>query len=254
MALTKRFIAITLWLALMGWFPASNAVESEGDRALRDRVRVQVQLGLGYMRSGRKELAQSNLDRAVAIAPNSPSAHAAMAVFKEYLGDYEAAETHFRKAISLSPSRAGVRNDYGNYLCRRGQYADADNQFRSAMADRLYASAEVLYMNAGLCSLRKGDLGLAEIYFRKALQRNPVFPQALEQLAAVSLKVRRYSAVLDYLGRYRSIARDTPSTLNMSIDALLQLGRREEAGRLRVELRRQFPASVLKTTKLTPSK
>ena len=232
-------------VALLGLHGCRHA-GAGGDAALtadedNRQADLQIRLGLAYLRGGDKRLAFNNLSTAVRGAPNYAPAHMAMAVLRESLDDREAAQAHYQRAAQLRPRDADIRNNFGNFLCRRQHYAAADRQFRAGLRDKLYAAPELLLSNAGLCALRRQDLGRAEMYFRQALTRNGRFAPALYQMANIRFRVGRYESSERYLQRFFQQGERTLNGLWLGVRVYRQLKQPDKARAMAEALRASFP-------------
>ena len=79
------------------------------------------------------EEVKSLIDRALALAPNSPEAHFALGVFF-YWGhrQYEAALTEFNRTLELQPNNASARQYCAAVYRRRGEWSRSVAQFQRA--------------------------------------------------------------------------------------------------------------------------
>lgn len=152
---------------------------------------LNVKLGLGYLEQGERPRAKTKLTHALALAPHLPETCGAMAYFREMVGDIAEANRLHREAIRVAVNKGAVYNNYAAYLCRQGQYAEADVFFQRALKDKTYARTAEVYENAGLCVLKSTSIldsahyEKAVNYFTQALNHDPnktQAKQALEQL------------------------------------------------------------------------
>jgi len=144
-----------------------------------------VQLGLSYLSQGNRQRAKEKLLKGLKQDPGSPSANDAMAYYLEITGDKENARKYYEKAMFLAHGKGASLNDYGAFLCRQGQYEDAEKYFKRAANDPDYINTALAYENAGFCALAKPDKTLAKYYFEKALMQDPGLirsQKALEEL------------------------------------------------------------------------
>jgi len=204
---------------------------------------INVELGIAYMRHGNKQAAMEKLQKALQEDPTLVKGHTAIAVLYEQLQEFEMAEQHFRRALQLAPKDSSANNNYGGFLCRRGHYAEAVKHFDLAAANPLYDQPELALTNAGLCLLREEKLDQAERYFREALKKNPFYPQALLNMARVSLQQQQYLSARAYLQRFQEVARHTPESLAVGIEAETALGDRDAVASYRLLLKNNFPTS-----------
>ncbi|WP_347259873.1 type IV pilus biogenesis/stability protein PilW [Rudaea sp.] len=209
-----------------------------------DRARPFVQLGQKYMELGKLELAQDNLLKALKYDRQSVNAHTLLATLYDRIGDRTQALQHYREAVQLAPKAGAENNNYGMYLCKLGQYAEARKYFDAAFADGFYAAKASAYTNAGTCELLgQGSLDLAEADFRKALAFEPNNAQALFQLANVLYKKNDFFKARAFVQRYDAVGQPSPDALSLARDIELKLGHADAARDYAQRLRDQFPES-----------
>jgi len=132
-----------------------------------------VQLGLGYLQQGDRPRAKKKLLTALQQEPDSPDANSAMAYYFEQTRELEYAQKYYLKALSLAGNAGPQLNNYGAFLCRRGDYRKAEIYFLKAVQDMQYLHTAGAYENAGLCALSSLHDDKARLYFKKALNHDP---------------------------------------------------------------------------------
>lgn len=143
---------------------------------------INTQIGLGYLKQGDVTLAKEKLILAQQQAPHLPEVLMAMAYFSENTGEPEKASVYYLRAIRENPKLGDAHNNYGAYLCRRGHYQQAIQEFLLAVADPNYLTTANAYENAGLCALLIPDKVLAKQYFTKAHESDPYKTSVLSEL------------------------------------------------------------------------
>ncbi|WP_158278869.1 type IV pilus biogenesis/stability protein PilW [Leucothrix arctica] len=217
----KSFTVLILCLAtLVGCSsnesrPAPKKAEAAGYNA---------RLGAEYTRTGRLNLANEKLKKALDQDPNSGEVHHYFALLQQRLGKNQEADKYFRRAIRLSPKDPHLLNNYGSHLCRNGDYQAASKQFLAAINDPLYTTPEFAYTNAGICAKKSGDTVKAEAYFRKSLERKPTFGSALFQMAKLKYEQGDYSLAQAFLQRYNENNHVVPETVLLCEKINTQLG------------------------------
>lgn len=194
-----------------------NACPKPITKETRESAEKRLYLGIEYMKLGHYEMAMDRLKKAIELDQNYADAHNALAVLFERLEQNNKAQIHYQKALAIAPENADIQNNYGQFLCKRGQDAEADKHFLKAINNSLYKTPEIPYTNAGICALRNKQLKKAETYFQKALQANPKFSLALYHLAEISYKQKKSAKARDYLNRYLKDEVHTPETLWLGI-------------------------------------
>lgn len=211
--------------------------------AQRNLAETQVQLSVGYLQQGKLEPALQRIQRALETAPDLSTAHSTAALIYERLGKADLADQHFAKAIALNPEDAAAQNNYGAFLCGRGQTAKAEQFFLRAAGNALYRTPERAYENAGVCALSGGDAAKAEKYFREALRVNPRLPVSLYRMAELSLAQRQFLPARAFLQRYEKETQPSPASLWLGVQIERELGDGEQAMKYAEQLRERFPTS-----------
>ncbi len=132
-------------------------------------------LAAEYIRSGDLDAAQRNLAQALETDSSSVEANNMMGVLLQQEGspsNLAKAETYFKRAISLDPKYAQVRNNYGVYLSGRKRYPEAIAQFQEAGSALGYEGRAAALENLGRTYLQVNDSKNAEKAFKQALQAN----------------------------------------------------------------------------------
>lgn len=209
-----------------------------------DKARPFVQLGQKYMELGKLELARENLLKALKYDPKNVDAHTLLATLYDRVGDRTQALQHYRDAAMLAPKAGAENNNYGMYLCKLGQYAEARKYFDLAIADAFYAGKTAAYTNAGTCELLgQGSLDRAEADFRSALALEPTNAQALYQLASVLYRKNDFFKARAFVQRYDALGQPSPDALLLARDIETKLGHADAARDYAQRLRDQFPES-----------
>jgi type IV pilus assembly protein PilF len=208
-----------------------------------DAARFNVQLGVNYLQRGNLLEAREKLERAVEQDPSLPAAHAALGILYERVGELDRAATHLRRAAQLAPEDPSMLNNYGGFLCRRGERKSGIEYFERAAGNAYYRTPEVALTNAGVCARGIPDTEAADGYFRRALEVNRNHPEALLQLADLNLATGQPLSARAFLQRYEAVARATPYSLELGRRVELAAGDLETAGDYTRRLLREFPES-----------
>ena len=164
-------------------------------------------LGLIYLHEKRLDEAQILLERAIAENPDLWRAQDGIGIIADIHGEHDKAIAAFDAALAVNPSAASVLNNRGYSLYLDGQYPEAARDFIAAAemgVDRAWlnlglvlarqkryseavhtmtriVAAEIAYNDVGYIALRQGDIGIAETYFRKAIQIAPRYFEAAQR-------------------------------------------------------------------------
>lgn len=237
--MSRLIAAILAALALGGC--AADPPGKGGD--LEEAARLNTQLGIDYMRKGQPDYALEKLQRAIAQDPDYAVAHSSIAFVYQTKGEFKLAERHYRTALSLDAENPAARNNFGVFLCGRGEYAEAEEYFLQAAQDKRYATPEAAYTNAGICA-KQYNAEKAQDYFRRALEANPEFADALAQMALVSFKQKDHLRTRAFLQRYEAVGKPTPEVLWLAVQNETALGDDLAVRKYQIRLRREFPDSA----------
>lgn len=208
-----------------------------------DAARFNVELGVSYLQRGNLQDARDKLERAVEQDPSFPSAHAALGFLYERVGEMDKAGVHLRRAAQLAPDDAALQNNYGGFLCRRGERKAGIEYFERAARDAFYRTPEVALTNAGVCARGIPDLEAAEMYLRRALEVNRTYPDALLQMADLMLASGEFFSARAFMQRYEAVATATAVSLDLGRRIELSAGDTRAAAGYERRLRQEFPDS-----------
>lgn len=205
--------------------------------------RLNVQLGLGYLRQGDNVRAKRKLLSALEQNPNSFQAQGAMAYFLEKTGDMAEAATYYQRAMSLAPGRGEPLNNYGAFLCRQKQYRESIAYFEKAVTDKRYIKSAAAYENAGLCAERIPDVAQAKQFFQRAIAQNPKQLQSLVGLAQLFYQEEAYQKAQFYLDKRLQLAKSDAATALLAYRLARHFGRLNKAASYALLLRSEYPDS-----------
>ncbi len=144
--------------------------------------RSHTDLAARYLTLGQVGLTRQHLDRALALAPDHPTAHFNLGSLLVAEGDTEGAIDAFREAITLRPEYAAAHNNLGALLAAAGNLNDAIVYYRLALQfGSRDASAHYNLANALLAT--GGSIDEAIGHFREALTLTPDDPDVHTNLA-----------------------------------------------------------------------
>ncbi len=222
----------------------TESIEEPATKASPEEAAIaNLQLGAQYLRQGDLEAALNKLQKAVDQNPQLPQAHSALALAFERMGMGDEADRHYRQAVRLGRDDGPISNSYGAYLCRKGDYKDAEKYFLKAARNPRYRTPEAAYANAGVCALRSDDYDRAEDFFREALAINPTYVDALWQMAELSFKRDRALQSRAFLQRLAEATRLPPNALWLGMQVEKQLGDAAAAAGYARRLKTDFPDS-----------
>lgn len=171
----------------------------------RAAAETNAKLGLAYLQKGLYPASKNALLSAIKDDPKISAGWYSMAYYLEKTGHSTAAESYYRKAISVEPQSGAAQNNYGTFLCRTGRYAEAIQFFLSAAHQKEYLDAAGAYENAGTCSLMMHDNVQAMKYYHMALNNNPNMPFSLLSLARLNNQLGNTASAEKYFSVFKKL-------------------------------------------------
>ena len=97
--------------------------------------------------------------------------------------------------------------------------------------------------NIGVCLMRQNDGSKAEGYFRQALQANPEYAPALQEMQKISYHNQQFMSARAFLERYLAVSKHSAETLWFAFQTERALGNPQAADDYKQQLLTLFPAS-----------
>jgi type IV pilus assembly protein PilF len=213
----------------------------EGSR--EEAAQINLDLGISYLRKGDLEHARVKLEKSIRDQPDSPTAHRALGLVYEGMGEFDAAGEEYRLAVKQGPKDADALDQLAVFLCLHGSSEEALSLFDRAVAVPLNSRRYIIYTNAGTCAKRENDLESSEAYLRKALAANANYPPALVQIADVAFRRENYLQSRAFVERYLAASEPSPTVLWLAYQIEDELGARPAANELGQRLLKDFPES-----------
>jgi type IV pilus assembly protein PilF len=208
-----------------------------GRMAAIDHVAIAQQ----YLGAGQLAQAQKEAQAAVKSDPTSGDAYLLLGMIADQQGRTAEAGAHYRKAITLEPTRGAALNNYGTWLCSNGQAAQSLGYFDRALADPGYRTPASALGNAGSCALRAGQGPLATRYLQAALQLDPADPVALAAMAESEFRAGRYMEARAFSERRLAVAPPSVQVLQLASQIEQKLGDTAAAARYRQRIGQETP-------------
>ena len=220
-----------------------SATPPKQEQSPRTRARAHTELAGSYFEVGNMAVALDEIKEALtADAEYGPAYNVAGLIYAELKED-QLANENFQRALRIDPTDSDSNNNYGRFLCDRRREAEAMKYFLMALRNPIYQTPDRAYVNAGLCTLRQGDVAGAESFFMQALKARPTQPQALYQLADIYYRRGDVASAKDYLLRLDQVAAPSAEVLWLWLRVERKLGDRNAEASYAAQLRRSFPDS-----------
>lgn len=181
---------------------ASRDVPTASDQTDADRrARVRLELATAYFARGQINTALDEVKLALAAKPDLPEAFNLRGLIYAQMGEEALAEESYRRALQLRPRDGDTMHNYGWMLCQQRRWADADAQFRAALALPQYANAARTMLAQGVCHARAGQWDAAEAALVRSYEADPTSPVAAVNLAEVLYRREQYERARFYIRR-----------------------------------------------------
>lgn len=208
-----------------------------------EKAKLNLQMGARYLDMGMLDVAKEKLETAVRLDSSNPEIHNTLAVFYERIKNLEAADDSYQAALSRDPESFSFKSNYGRFLCDQGKYDKALELLNASLASPMNNRPWFAMTNLGLCYLKQDDAQRAEEYFRQALQAQPEYSPALQEMQKISYQNQQFMSARAFLERYLAVAKHTPETLWIAFQTERALGNSKAADEFREQLLSTFPAS-----------
>jgi type IV pilus assembly protein PilF len=209
----------------------------------KESADVYLELGVRYLNMNKLQTAKENLEKALDIDANNIQAHNTLAYLYEKIEKYPEAKKQYESAIHLAPDDLGVQNNYGRFLCERGEYEEGLALLTKAIGNLLNDRSWLALTNAGMCQIGMGQRPAAKTYFKQALLFNPSYAPALLEMLKVSYLNGEYWPAKGFLQKYQVVAQHNAQSLWYAMQTERALGNEAEAREYQNILLEKFPFS-----------
>lgn len=231
-------------LAVVGMVLVGCAAESEPEKVdMAKASDFNAQLGVAYMQQGNNEWALNKLEKSIAQNPDNGRAHHYIAELYRRVDDYAKAEEHFQRAMELLPNDMPLRENYGVFLCTRGDSAQGLRYLYESLESPFNTAPAGTHENLGQCALESNDLVTAEKQLRTALQLDPKRPRTLLSMAQIAYRNQQYLRARSFFQRYLEVAPQVPESLLTGIRIEEALGNLDTVASYSLLLSRKYPDS-----------
>jgi len=146
-------------------------------------IKVVQQLLAIYLETDRYDKALALLNQEMAREPNNLHAYVMISSVYQIMGDTAQAKKYYDKALALVPVLEKVMDQRATSLCRRGEKLLAERRYfeaRTFLIEALLMKPNYVptLLDLGSLYAEKGNLAVAERYFRKAVALEPLNPSA----------------------------------------------------------------------------
>jgi type IV pilus assembly protein PilF len=207
------------------------------------RARIRLELATAYFQQGQTHVALDEVKQAIAIDPDYADAYNLRGLVYLRLNDLPLASHSFDRALALNPSDADAAHNYAWLLCQHAQYEASEKLFARAIANPAYTHSAKSWMTQGLCQLRSGQIGAAEISLTRSHALDGTHPVTRYNLARLLYDRGDYESAQPYMRKLNKSPLANAETLWLGIQIEQQLKNTVAAEVLAVQLRGRFAQS-----------
>lgn len=242
--IVRWIVAVLVAVMMSACATSTSRVKPDSvDTQREEAARIHTALGQKYLEQGQYQIALDKLNTALRFDSNYADAHTVIALLYERIGKQKEAREHYLRAVKLRPNAGAENNNYAQFLCRDGDYAEARPYFDKSIADPFYKTPEVALTNSGTCALKAGNLDRAEHDLREAVRLSPNNAEALFQLSTVLYRKDDNFHARAFMQRLEAISPPRPESLLLGRNIELKLGDATSAQEYTRTLLQGFPDS-----------
>lgn len=193
--------------------PINSPVPVDREKAAQARLA----LGLAYLERDNLKQAYLNLRKAADYSGDNYQTHLAMALYEQRIGEYDNARRSYEAAFKLAPNQGDVLNRYGAFLCKTGDYAQAQRLFDLALNTTNYDMMAAALENIGYCYLEQKQYLRAQEFLSRALKHEPAKSKNLLVVTEHYLTARQHEPVAVLLDIYQQNSPITAESLWLQI-------------------------------------
>jgi Tfp pilus assembly protein PilF len=171
-------------------------------------------------------------EAAAKLDDQNPFVFNAMGLAYAALRDFPSALKAFNVALQLNPDLTDVYNNIGMVYAEQGAKEKAFEAFSRAVRNPNYTTPEKALYNMGNLYLEDQNLELAEMHFRRAVEKQPKFALGFRGLAKVYLKMNQVELAVSQFQKAIELAPEDAESLFQLARIHQEKGEVEEARNL----------------------
>jgi len=158
-------------------------------------------------------------------------------------GEFDLAETHFRKSLREDRNFSQGRNNYARILYMQGGFREARDQYELASNDVNYRLRPESFICLAMTEKVLGNTDEAEAILLRALTLAPRSGTAALELTKLKYDQSDYVTAKSYLDRFEATSPSSPSSLELDIKLAEQFGDKEAYETFTMAQKNMFPNS-----------
>ena len=221
----------------------AEMVTDSDEPEARKRARIRLELAVGYFEQGQTTIALDELKQTIAADPTYGEAYNLRGLIYMRLNDFRFAEESFKKALTINPRDSNVMHNLGWLLCQQARYPESLQLFSQALSNPQYGERAKTFRAQGLCQVRAGQRGDAELSLLKSYEFDAGNPITAYNLATLLFQRGDFSRAQFYMRRLNNSELANAESLWLGVKVERRLGNREAMQQLAAQLEKRFPRS-----------
>ena len=161
--------------------------------------------GLAYLEEKNLELASVEFNRSIQTDSSYKRSYYGLGIISDYQGNLDAARKYYEKAIDQDENFSEAYNALGVVYFKQQKWKEAIKAFNKALANKLYTTPHIPYINLG-------DLYMAQKDYPKAIE---AYRQSL-QFVNLELTVQKLGTAFFEAGRVKEAISEFQEGVGMS--------------------------------------
>ena len=184
-------------------------------------------MGMVAVQTGRNDIAESFLRKAIGLKDSDPTIHVILAGMLLGQDKLEQAMAHCMRALALKPDFAEAYLKLGDIFLRLGKLPESESSWRQVLA--LKQDSAEAYGKLAVIFDAQGRRQEAEAFCRQALDLDPNNAETCNNLAGIIYKQERFSEAEAFCCQALKLKPDYAEAHNNLGSALEELGQLEDA-------------------------
>lgn len=209
----------------------------------RKRARIRLELAVGYFEQGQTTIALDELKQSIAADPTYGDAYSLRGLIYMRLNDFRIAEESFKRALAISPQDSNVMHNLGWMLCQQARYPEAQQLFTQALSNLQYGERAKTFRAQGLCQVRAGLRGDAELSLLKSYEFDAGNPITAYNLATLLFQRGDFVRAQFYVRRLNNSELANVESLWLGVKVERRMENHDAMLQLAAQLVKRFPQS-----------